>query len=126
MSKKIPLHRKKKSENSKTPLFYLEIDHLIKQSYNKSLFRKMDDTMRIWLRARLSLFYTLFVKGDDLINITFDCLQIGMDDNGDPCLLLKFFERKSFTAYKNMPPVLYIPPNTEEPALNCFKFVSEY
>ena len=117
-------HRKNKANNSKIPLFYREIEQIINTSYNPLAFVNQSPIMRVWLRAWMSLAYTLFIRGDDLISI--NSLKVGVDDSGDPCLQLKFFDRKFFTVYNEVPPVLYIPPNAEEPALNCFKYISEY
>ena len=118
--------RIERTANKKRPLFYAEIKKLINASYSTSFIKGYTEELRTWYRAWISLSYVLFLRGDDLVRLTFDNLKIGVDDDNAACIRLTFIDRKAYTAYDKGVPTLCIPPNPEEEAIDAFKFLKDY
>ena len=60
------------------------------------------------------------------MEIKFQDLVKGVDEEGDNCILFKFVDRKTIAAYNDEPVTLYIYPNPEEEFIDAYANILEY
>ena len=116
---------------TKSPLYYYDIELLIKESYKIDAVRGFDEKMGYWFRAWFSLAYTMIMRGEEIVKMKFKHLCYGHDKDGEPSLRFTYVDRKSLEAYKKLGNVkgivtFDIYPNPDEAYINFYKYMKEY